>query len=70
MLEKEKIERINELARKKREEGLSLEETCEQYNLRQEYLTAFRAQFTSMLESIDVQEEDGSIHPLKKKYPN
>lgn len=70
MLEKEKIERINELARKKREQGLSLQETCEQHNLRQEYLASFRTQVSSMLDSIHIQDEDGSIHPLPKKYPN
>lgn len=38
MLSPEKIERINELARKKKENGLSKAEEQEQINLRKEYL--------------------------------
>ncbi|BDP57161.1 hypothetical protein EfmJHP36_16400 [Enterococcus faecium] len=41
MLSPEKIERINELARKKKENGLSKAEEQEQINLRKEYLEAF-----------------------------
>lgn len=43
MLSPEKIERINELARKKKENGLSKAEEQEQINLRKEYLEAFRS---------------------------
>ena len=43
MLAKEKIDRINELARLSRERELSEEELAEQKSLREEYLTWFRA---------------------------
>ena len=42
MLDSKKIERINELARKKKTVGLTSLEQEEQQALRQEYLEAFR----------------------------
>ena len=42
-MEKTKIERINELARRAREGALTEEELAEQKALREEYLAAFRA---------------------------
>lgn len=70
MVKKETLERINELARKQREQGLTVAEQCEQFNLRQEYLAAFRTQFQSTLDNIKIKEDDGTVHPLNKKYPN
>ncbi len=52
-MEKEKIDRINELAKKKKEEGLTEAELCEQAELRQEYLASIRANFRQTLESIE-----------------
>ncbi len=66
-MEKEKIDRINHLARKHKAEGLTDEEKEERAALRKEYLEGFRANMKSVLESIQVQESDGSRHPLKKK---
>ena len=66
-MEKEKIDRINHLARKHKAEGLTDEEKEERAALRKEYLEGFRANMKSVLESIQVQEADGSRHPLKKK---
>jgi uncharacterized protein YnzC (UPF0291/DUF896 family) len=54
MLDKEKMERINELARKKKEGGLSKEEQAEQHGLRQEYLARFRETFRAHLDCIEV----------------
>lgn len=42
MISMEKIARINELARKKKAEGLSPEETREQAALRREYIDAVK----------------------------
>ena len=43
MLSKEKINRINELSKKSKTTGLSIEEAKEQTKLRQEYLATFRS---------------------------
>lgn len=52
-MEKKKIERINELARKsKTQEGLTLEEKTEQKILRKEYISNFKSNLKQTLESI------------------
>ncbi|MBR2662217.1 MAG: DUF896 domain-containing protein [Lachnospiraceae bacterium] len=66
-MEKEKIERINELARKRKAEGLSEEEQLEQETLRKEYIRGFRNNLQELLDSMVVQEPDGSRHRLQKK---
>ena len=65
-MEKEKINRINELARKSKTEGLTPAEKEEQAALRQEYIKDFRAQFGSVLEHTVVQYPDGSKKSLKE----
>lgn len=64
----EKIARINELARKSRAEGLTEKEKKEQQLLRQEFLAAVRGNLKSQLDSIDIQEPDGTIVNLGEKY--
>lgn len=54
MLGKEKLERINELARKSKAEGLTPEESEEQLILRKDYLAAFRQNFRQQLDSVKV----------------
>lgn len=66
-MEHEKIERINELARKKRTVGLTAAELEEQAELRAQYLKEFRQNMIATLESVRVEQEDGSYLPLKKK---
>lgn len=66
-MEKSKLERINELARKAKSVGLTEEETAERDILRREYIDAFRESTRATLESIIIQEEDGSLTPLKKR---
>ncbi len=53
MLDEKKMQRINELARKKKNEGLSPEESEEQKILREEYLKSFRKSFRNQLENIE-----------------
>lgn len=66
-MDPKKIARINELARKKKAGGLTEEEAMEQAALRKEYLDGYRENLKAMLDSIVVQEKDGTRHPLKKK---
>lgn len=75
MLSKEKIARINELAKRAKTTGLTKEEALEQKRLREEYLQSFRASFTDHLHSIKVVDERGNdVTPYKlkesKKYRN
>ena len=63
-MDPKKIERINELARKKKETGLT---EAEQAELRREYLDGYRQNLKAMLDSIIVEEKDGTRHPLQKK---
>lgn len=56
-MEKIKIDRINELAHKSKEEGLSEEEKMEQALLRQEFLAEIRADVRASLESIEIVED-------------
>ena len=53
MLNKEKMDRINVLARKCKSEGLTDEEKAEQKILREEYLVKFREHFKGHLENIE-----------------
>lgn len=69
-MEHEKIERINELARKKKTVGLTQAEAAEQAALRREYLDGFRANMEEVLRSVVVQNPDGTTQPLQKKRPN
>lgn len=66
-MEKKKIERINELARKKKAGGLTEAEMAEQAELRREYLAEFRENMKAMLDSTVIQEPDGTRHALKQK---
>ena len=67
MVTKEQIERINTLARKQREIGLTDEEKAEQATLRRLYIDSFKESLEGQLASITVVEKDGSRHKLEKK---
>ena len=67
IMEKEQIERINELARKKKSVGLTAEELEEQAALRAQYLREFRANMEATLQAVRVEQEDGTYKPLVKK---
>ncbi len=66
-MEKEKLDRINFLARKAKESQLSDEEKAEQAALREEYIAEFRASFGGILNNTVIQRPDGSKEALKKK---
>jgi len=65
-MEKEKLDRINYLARKSKTEALSPAELEEQKKLREEYIKEFRASFRGILDNTVIQYPDGSKKPLKK----
>ena len=67
-MEKQKIDRINELYRKSKAEGLTDAERKEQKILRQEYLELVRRNLRSQLNNIDVEEKDGTVVDLGEKY--
>ena len=58
MLEKHKMNRINELARASKERALDENEKTEQAALRAEYLEEFRANFKAHLDQIKIVDED------------
>ncbi len=62
------IQRINELARKSKAEGLTDEERMEQACLRQAYIAALRRNLRGQLDKIDIREADGTITNLGEKY--
>lgn len=66
-MEKEKLDRINFLARRAKEAPLSEEEKAEQASLRAEYIAEFRASFGGILDNTVIQRPDGSKTPLKKQ---
>ncbi len=65
-----RINRINELYGKSKNEGLTPEEKEEQAKLRAEYVAAVRANLRGTLEQISIVEPDGSITELKDKKPH
>ena len=66
-MEPEQVARINDLARKSRTVGLTEDEALEQQRLRAQYLREFRANMELTLQSVLVEQEDGSRQPLQKK---
>lgn len=64
----EKIQRINELARKSKAEGLAEEEKAEQQALRREFIDDFKRNLRGQLDNISIKEEDGTITNLGEKY--
>lgn len=63
-----RIDRINELYHKSQSVGLSEEEKEEQARLRSEYIAAIRGNLRANLNNISIQEEDGSVTDLGRKF--
>lgn len=66
----EKIQRINELARKSKAEGLTKAEREEQALLRQEFIASVKGNLRAQLNNISIENEDGTITNLGEKYGN
>ena len=66
-MDKAKIDRINELARLKKERELTAEEAQEQSQLRREYIDEFKQNVHATLQNVRIRQGDGTLHPLKPK---
>jgi len=66
-MENSKLQRINELARIKKERELTAEETVERDALRKEYLDEWRKGAIEVLENTYIQTPDGKKHKLQRK---
>lgn len=68
MLAQNKIDRINELSKKSKTEGLTTHEAKEQSKLRQEYLASFRSSMRNTIENVTVIDPEGKdVTPEKVK---
>lgn len=68
MMTKEKLDRINYLANKAKEDGLSKAEKEEQQQLRKDYLQNVRASFKNQLTNMTVIDPEGNdVTPDKVK---
>jgi uncharacterized protein YnzC (UPF0291/DUF896 family) len=67
MMTQKEIDRINQLARKSKTEGLTEEEKAEQKELRIKYINSFKESLEGQLNNIVIVEPDGSKHKVEKK---
>ena len=63
----DKIERINQLARKAKTEGLTEEEKTEQARLRKEYIEDYRRNFVDILDNTYIKRPDGTKEKIVRK---
>lgn len=66
-MEQKKLDRINELAKKQKGDGLSAEEKEEQASLRREYVDSYKKSLVSQLESTYIIDEKGDKKKVTKK---
>ncbi len=69
-MDEKMIKRINELAKKKKSEGLSANEAAEQKALYRSYIDEFKNDLRAQLENIDIKAPDGSVTPLSSFRKN
>lgn len=62
------IDRINELYRKAKTQGLTEKETIEQKELRAAYIKAFRDNLRGTLDTIKIQNPDGTMIDVKERH--
>lgn len=76
MISKEKLDRINILAKKAKNEGLTEKEKEEQKSLRKEYLGNVRSSFKNQFKTMTVKDPEGNdvtpqkVKDLQKKNKN
>lgn len=66
IMEKSRIERLNELAKKAKSDSLTSSELAERDQLRKEYIAAFRANLKATLDNTVVVDPDGNRRSLRK----
>lgn len=66
-MDQKKIDRINELARKAKAEGLTDEEIKERDILRKEYIASYKSSLVSTLERTYIVDEKGNKTKVTKK---
>ena len=66
IMEKSRIERLNELAKKAKSGSLTSSELAERNQLRKEYIAAFRANLKATLDNTVVIDPDGNRRSLRK----
>ncbi len=69
-MEQKKIDRINELARKKKSIGLTEEELQEQAILRREYIESYKQSLISQLDNTYIVEPDGTKRKISRRNEN
>lgn len=67
-MKQEQIDRINELYRKSKAEGLTEAEKKEQDMLRKQFVADVRGNVRAQLNNIDMVNPDGSVENLGEKY--
>lgn len=66
-MEKEKVARINELAKESKVRALTEAELKEQAELRQEYINEIRLSFGATLENTVIKRPDGTVEKVKDR---
>lgn len=67
-MKQEQIDRINELYRKSKAEGLTESEKKEQDLLRKQFVADVKKNLTAQLDNIDMVNADGTVENLGEKY--
>lgn len=69
-MKQQQIDRINELYRKSKAEGLTESEKQEQAILRKQFVADVKNNLVTQLNNIDMKNEDGTVENLGEKYAN
>lgn len=66
-MEQKKLDRINELSKRSKAEGLTEAEKAEQKALREEYIRDFRASLRGILDNSVIERPDGTRENVKDR---
>lgn len=66
-MEQKKLDRINELSKKSKTEGLTEAEAQEQKTLREEYIRDFRASLRGILDNSVIKRPDGTVEKVSDR---